>query len=269
MGNEKHNNKIAKQLNREINDLEFKLKHPKLTNIGNTSIRNLKIGSKLLQAAAPCILTVSLCGYTFCSLGFTPFVRDEIRDYARFKTEVDNIGKTVVEKQYYEYDDDSNAVFLYSNWELDKHGSFNRYVKIYHVNVKTLDRLIEYLEMDSATIEDALGEPYRTYIETKGSLAEEDMTEEPYIKVMFYDHDKEDVTFRRETIGENAANTILFIFISLFGSVSTQSFVNKKLPVDYKEIIFNIKERYKSISSEDIQKKLEIKRENYERLMRN
>ena len=71
MGNKKHNNKIAKQLNREINDLEFKLKHPKLTNIGNTSIRNLKIGSKLLQAAAPCILTVSLCGYTFCSLGFT------------------------------------------------------------------------------------------------------------------------------------------------------------------------------------------------------
>lgn len=269
MEKEKHNNKIAKQLNREINDLEFKLKHPILTNIGNTSIRNLKIGSKLLQAAAPCILTVSLCGYTFCSLGFTPFIRDEIKDYARFKTEVDNTGKTVIEKQYYEYDDDSNAVFLYSNWELDKHGAFNRYVKIYHVNVKKLDRLIEYLEMDSATIEEALGEPYRTYIETKGSLTEEEMTENPYIKVMFYDRDRNDVTIRRETVGENVAATILFIFMSLYGSFFTQNFVNKRLPVDYKEIIQGIKEKYKNVSSEDIQKKLEIKRENYERLMRN
>ena len=123
--------------------------------------------------------------------------------------------------------------------------------------------------MDSATIEEVLGEPYRTCIETKDSLTEEEMTENPYIKVMFYDRDRNDVTIRRETVGENVATTILFIYISLFGSCFTQKFVNKRLPVDYKEIIQDIKEKYKNVSSEDIQKKLEIKRENYERLMRN
>ena len=86
---------------------------------------------------------------------------------------------------------------------------------------------------------------------------------------MFYDRDRNDVTIRRETVGENVVATILFIFMSLYGSFFTQNFVNKRLPVDYEEIIQDIKEKYKNVSSEDIQKKLEIKRENYERLMRN
>lgn len=262
--------KIAKQLSEEINDLEFRLNHPKLADLKNSSMKNIKIGGRLLQAAAPCVLSISLCGYAFSTFGFTPFVSDDVETCAHSRTIVDNVGRKLSEKQYYAYEEEYNALYLYSNWELDKNGSFSRTVKTYFVNERTLDNLVEYLEMDSATIEDALAQPYRIYTETKDNLTEEQIKEKPYVKVIYYDHDTNDVVVRKETIGENVTTTALFIIFSLFGSCTASTLVKKKLPVNLEDAIYNIKEQYNTeLSSDDILKKLEIKKDNYERLMRN
>lgn len=265
-------NKIVKQLDREIASIEHKINHPKVTNFNNKSIRNLCIGTKIIGATIPYVLSATLIGFTFSALNMTPIAVDERKSKAYTRSLIDSEDTIITEKQYTPYlflSSSLNQMFYCDSWLLNADGTFSRNVSVYNIDSDKLANAMKFLDTQEMNIEDILGNPVRTYIETRNKLSSEEIIEKPYIQVILYDKDENDVIVRKETVSENAWTTLLYIFTSVIFSMTVVKDVKKKFfPSDLIEDIRRIKDEYELTSQTELEKKLTIKKANYKRLMR-
>ena len=261
-------NKLVKDLETEIRNLEFEVNHTKLANFKNASIRNIKIGGAFFRATLPYTLSSAIITGAFAIVGNMPFRRDDTKAPAFYMHSIDSNGVTINEKQYTSFEDTHSLLYYATAWQLNEDGSFSRNVKVYRIRAKEFNTAVEYLDVDGVTIDQVLGEPIRNYVETRSDLSKEEITEKNYVKVMYYDKDKNDMIIRKETDVENFAVTLVYIMLNILGFVIAAGLKDKLSYYNYDEAVKKIKEKYKDINIENIEKKLEIRRENYERLTR-
>lgn len=256
-------------MKKEIDSLELEIKHFPLTNLKQSSIRNLKISARALQFAAPYIVTAGLTAGLFSFFDATPFYNgDETRSYAQVKTEMNSEGDVSYQKQYEFFDNSEGQLRYYTKWKKEDNGYYSRIVQTYSLDKKSFEDVKKLFDQKNKTLEDILGEPTSNVIETKNNLSEKEIKKEAILKAVIYNEDKDDYIIKKETVVENVFATLLYLLITVFAELLPIYIREEYSSFNFFTCFSRLKEEYAKKDIQQLKKKLEIKKENYERLMR-
>lgn len=264
------NQKLLHELKKEIEKLEKDIKNIRLINLKIEAIKNLKITLRFIQRIAPYIITASLTAGGFKLLGAgLPFYRDNFRNYLRTMTEVDNLGNVRYEQQYNDFETADNTLYYCSKWHDNEDGFYSRNIEMYKIKELTEEDLINILTKENLELSDILGEPISKKIETKNNILEEELEEKDYLQAVIYSKSDNDYIVCKETIKDNILMTLLYIsataLFECFPFAIRDGGLSK---FNYKMFVEDIKDNYPSVDVQELTKILEIKRSNYDRLIR-
>lgn len=260
--------KFLQQMKKDIENLENKIKFSKFSNLQIRTIRNLKISLRAMQLVAPYVLTAGLIAGGFKLLGSCPFYRDIQQQNLNIMKEFDSLGNIRYEEQYNEFSGDSDMLYFYGKWEKSNDGFYTRTVEKYKLKGLTEEEIRGLFEKEKMTLQDILGAPFSSIQESNNNVSEENIEKENYFQAIIYHEDKEDYIFVRESSSDNILITILYICVTGLGELLPFYIRTECSSFDFENCVSRIKERYQPIDIPVLTKKLEIKRENYDRLMR-
>ena len=269
LNKEYSNKKFLYILKKEIKGLEFDVSYPQLLKLKNITVRNFKITLKGLQFLAPYILCASISvGITkVIGLGYPFYSKDQVRENKRIVKQVDSVGNVRKVEQYRDYVNAINILEYCSKWKEDKDGYFYRDVEVYKIGNLTENDVEDVISGKKSDIKSIFGNPVSSKKEIKNNVSTEELEQDSYIKVIMYFENKNEYIMRTETFVENfGASTVFVMIASLFSIIPAtyQSSKNYNFISDLK----CIKENYSSIDIKEVKKKLKIKKENYERLIK-
>lgn len=256
------------QMEKEIESLEKEIKQQKFKNLKINSIKNLKITARVLQLIAPYVVTASIFTWFFFSNGIIPFHRDKREIYSRVMTEFDNLGNIRYEQQYADFVDQNNIFKFYSQWQLQEDGFYTRTIKTYNIEEKTYEELIELFNKENVILEDFLGKPISTIKETKNNLTDDELNKEAFMQAIIYNEDENDFIIQEESFDENKYSTIGYFFLLAMLEFASGLFRNGFSSFNFRKCVERIKDNYQLADIQELTRKLEIRRDNYNRLMR-
>lgn len=258
------------KMERDIKKMEFELKHQNIANAKRKTIKNLKISARALQLVAPYVLTAGLVFGGLAHFLYMPFSGEiEKEIFAHIITEMDTLGNIRYEKKYSDFAG-NNILYYYTKWSQNPDGTYSRMMKTYPLKKKTYEEIVELLKKENLNFEEAIGESEPdVVIETKNALTEEEQKTEEFIKaVIYYSVDKNDYVVRKMTFGENVIVMVIYAE-SVVGSQVLMKIIRKKYSsFNFVECVDHIREQNPLIDNESVTKKLELKRENYNRMIR-
>ena len=130
------------------------------------------------------------------------------------------------------------------------------------------EKIVSLFEKDTLTVSDIFGERVSSIKETKNNLTEEELNQEEYIEAIIYNKDENDYIMVKEEIDDNVGFSILFVFLTILAELVPAYYRYEKSSFDYGEVVYHIREKYKKVDIEKVKKLLEIKKENYNRLVK-
>ncbi len=263
--------KILLQMQKEVIDLEHQIKYAKLTNFKNGTIKNLRISARFGQRIAPYVLVAGIMagGCKLIGAGL-PFIPDELHIISHIMNEFDNQGNIRYEQQYESFGDEDNTLSFYSKWILQEDGFYMRNIKTFDVEKMKKDDILKLFNNpeEIKSLEEVLGKPVDEKKEYKNKL---DIPEEEnidFLQAITYDVDKEDYIIVKESMGDNIGITIIYLLLTALAE-SIPLFIRSEVSsFDFGDCVYDIKRRYKKVDVENLTKKLEIKRDNYNRLLK-
>lgn len=252
----------------EIEDLKGKIKKSK----GNNKvIKNLKIFRCMLKTVSPYLLTVGITSGVLFSLK-NPFDLNEWKCYAHFALEYDQFSKLTRQEVYYDsslQQDRNHFIKQYTKWEQQDDESYSRMVTTYEISYKkTLQELLELLSKDLVDIRDFSIKETSKVQEIKYALTEEELNKEAFLQATYYCVDTNDFILVEETIGEHVMMVFIEVILILISQLLPLAY-RLQFPYDSKTAIKKIKKEYDSscMNIKVLRKKLEIREENYQRLL--
>lgn len=258
---------ILLQMKKDIVNLEYQIKNANLVNFKINTIKNLKISVRALQLLAPYVLTGGILVGGFALVGNIPFYPyDEWEIAADVKMEFDNLGNIRYEKQYTDFANANNILSFSSKWELQEDGFYKRLVKTYGIRGKNYEELIELFSKQDLVLEDILGEAITTVTETKNNLTAEEINADAFMQAVIYYEDKNECIIHRETISENALTSLLYVLLNVIIDCEIFKFRYKHSKFDFKKCVDKIEKDYQPLDVEELTRRLEIRRDNYQRI---
>ncbi len=261
------------QLKKNIEDLEYKIKHSKHINVKNRAMRDLNITAKTAQLVAPYLVTAGIIAGGFSSLlGDIPFYpNDEWKVYAQVTTEIDNNGNFKTERLYNDCNyNNYSTLYYYSAWKKDENGLYSRSVQTYSINNNSPEKIIELIKKEDLNFEDIFGQPCSNITETKNNLTEDEFQEKPYIKAVLYNKDKNDYIIHQETVEENIFLSFGYLVLVFTAGYIIYNFkkdhIENPIEEHYLSFIDNFKRTYGPLDIEDLTQKLELKKNEYNKL---
>lgn len=257
------------ELEREIQKIEFEIKHSKISNFKIKTLRKLKISLYAVRAFAPYLLTGGIVFGSFAVFGQTPFIKDNVKKELEIKKELDSFGNIRYEEQYDEFLNDKSTISYVSKWYVQNDGFYFRKIKTYSANgvgENIVNKIVNNLEIDS--LEDLFGQPIFEKIEKQNNLSKDEIKKEAYLESITYSKKKDDFIVVKESFENNALATVLWFLITLFVEIFPYVIRNNNSNNDFGDFVKKIKKEYPLINITELSKKLEIKKNNYERLIR-
>lgn len=263
--------KLLHQMEIEIKKLEKQIKYHRIIDIKIGAIKNLKITARALQMVAPYVVTAGITAGVFTAIGNCPFYCDTIQHNSHNMKEFDSLGNVRYEQQYDEFDNDINILSLYTKWEPSNNGFFVRTVEQYKVKELTEEEVLEIFEKfenKEITIQDIFGEPISSIKESKNNLSSEEIEMGNYFQAVLYSEDEGDFILIKESIGDNVAVLLGYILVTFFAELVPFFIRSEISSFDFSDCVEEIKRNQKNFNIDTVRKKLEIKRDNFNRLMR-
>lgn len=269
---------LMQDIKKDIDSLEFQVKHVKLENLKRNAIKKLKISARCLQFVSPYVLLagVSLAGFSAVS-GNVPFYRDIVPYYEHTRTELDDLGNVSYQKQYGSFDDETNILNYTSKWKEREDGLFERSLQTYTIPYLDYDEVIGLLEDKSLSAGDVLvniyslsnsNEEFKTgssIKEIRNHLDSSEVQNPSSIQVVLYNEDKDNYIMREESSATDSiyqlTYSVLTILLELFVANKTNGF-----NMDLYGWIKELNDRYQPVDEDRLKKELKIKLDNYARL---
>lgn len=256
------------ELQKEIKEAEFMLKHPRLVNLKINTKKLTKFFLCFNQLIVPYVLTVGITFGVFSLLGDIPIIVDEKKKYLEIKKEWDNLGNSKTEEQYEDYKD-VGIITYYEKWHELNNNYYERRILKYNIgNIEEaiVDKIIK--ENDIPSLEEIFGNPISIAVENKTNLTEEELEKNSYLKGIVYTKNTNDFIVVNESDVDNFTHTLLWLFIT--GLINTLTFYGRKYfsSFSYLEAMKKIEDNYQNLNVEELKRKLEIKVDNYKILMR-
>lgn len=248
------------QLLEEINDLEYQIKNNKKINQQRKIIKNLKIYKNTLKYLSPYILSLTLTVpfLNIIGLGY-PFKKDYQKEYLHQEKTITTKTQTTTKEQYQKFKNENDKLYCYGTW-IKKNNCYQREVKIYNLHYLTEEEITNLLKDITQTRENILTTPITTYTETKYDPPK---SFQGYNEAKIYSIDKKNFKEKEEPFTRNLLSTFLYIFINTLTIPTIKITKNEELY----EKTEPIKKQYQPIDGKILEKKLKIKKENYNRLI--
>lgn len=264
----KKKNDLLYEMKKEIDTLQNNHDHSVLVNSKIVLIRSLKIISYLLKRFYPYLITAGVSFMIMKSVNKAPFINDDIKRNLEIKKQFDSMGNVRYETQYQPYDSD-NIIKVYSKWTLGEDGFYTREVKSYYAFKFNIDQIEEIVENNKTTVGMVLGEPYVIQTEKKNNITYDELMSDAYVEAIIYSVDENEYIIVREKGIEDAKAIMLWLFINIFIDIAIRELINKKRNLEtLDELICKLKIKYPFVDYGELEKIIEIKKENYKRLVR-
>lgn len=245
--------KVMLEMEKEIKSLENVINHRFVNDIKRDLIKRTKISliysKKLLPLLASMGITAGIASY----FSWTPFKLDDQKYYKETKTIMDSNSNIRYEEQYNSYDE-QNRLRSYGKWEKVEDNLYKRKVTIYSIpnDVTSLEDVEGYLKTTGSEV-----------IEYKNNVSEEELKQGEFYEGEFYSKDKNEYIIAKETKLNNIGSTAIWIIANMYMGLFL---LGAGRNYDYLEKIKEIEEQYKEIDYHDLENKLLIKKDNYNRL---
>lgn len=256
------------QMQEEIKELEIEIKSSRYTNMKVLSLRFLKVILRTVQLFIPYVLTTSLTFGACSFFGITPFYRDELNQKLATKKELDNRGNIRYEEQYEAFQNSENIISYYGKWSSSGDGFYSRDVEVYSIGEFTEEYILDLIEKDITSIEEVLGSPISKKIERKNNVTEEELREDAFIQAIIFTESDTDFIVVKESVHDNNVLTILWVIVNILVDFLVFGIRAEVTGFDYVYCLKKIKEKHPLVDIGNLKKKLEIKRNNYDRLTR-
>lgn len=260
--------KMLLEMKKEINELENEMRHSKINNAKIYALRGLKIVLRTGQLIAPFAVTAGIAVGGFAAFGETPFYRDEHKQKLEMMKELDSLGNVRYEQQYEEYKNSKSVIYYYSKWNFVGDNLYSRDIETYAIGDITEEKIIKLINEDVVTLREFLGEPISKKKETKNNLSEEELQSAPFLQAMIYSNFDDDFIAVKESLIDDVGDTLIWAVLTFLIEVVVAICRYELTSFDYIRCIRKIKEKHPTIDIEELTKKLEIKRSNYDRLTR-
>ena len=260
--------KMLLEMQKEINKLEKEIKYSKINNSKIYALRGLKIALRTGQLIAPYAITLGITFGIFSALGGTPFYRDKHKQKLEIMKEIDSLGNIRYEQQYGEYENNTSVISYYSKWNYVGNNLYSRDIDTYELSDMTEEQILKLINDDVESLHEVLGEPISKKTETKNNLSEEDLQSEPFLQAMIYSKFDDDFIMVKESSGDNIGITLVWALVTALAEIIPVLWREESSDFDYRYCIKKIKEKHPTIDVEELTKKLEIKKSNYDRLTR-
>ena len=262
------------KMKKEIETMENEINDYKLEYIKKSTIKNLKITARAFQLVAPYILTAGIVAEIFNISGNKPFSSNNERVYLNTMTEFYSMGNINIKKQYGDFKDSmgnildnrDSVLYFYSKWEKDSNNSYYRIIEIYSIKNKTYEDVKKILSQDD--LEKYLDDSNYYETEIKNDLNIQELNSKNFIKAIVYDKDKNDYIEYKKNIFKNISCSIIYIFFASFCEFIPFYLRSNYSKFDFMKSVNKINEKYKTKDIDVLIKKLEIKKNNYDRMMR-
>ena len=262
------------KMKKEIETMENEINDYKFEYIKKSTIKNLKITARAFQLVAPYILTAGIVAEIFNISGNKPFSSNNERVYLNTMTEFYSMGNINIKKQYGDFKDSienildnrDSVLYLYSKWEKDSNNSYYRIIEIYSIKNKTYEDVKKILSQDD--LEKYLDDSNYYETEIKNDLNIQELNSKNFIKAIVYDKDKNDYIEYKKNIFKNISCSIIYIFFASFCEFIPFYLRSNYSKFDFTKSVNKINEKYKTKDIDVLIKKLEIKKNNYDRMMR-
>ncbi len=258
------------EMRREIKRLEKNLKYLNLVNLKIGAVKNLKISLKFMQLVVPYVLTAGIVtgGFKLVGFGFPFYGEDSFKENSNTMKEFDSLGNVRYEQQYDHFENSNNILCYCSQWQRGDDGFYSRNVETYKLDELTEEEIQNLFYKENLNLSDVLGEPISIKKETKNNVTEEELQQKDYLQAIIYIEDENDYIFRKETVAENIASTFIYVLMTLSAEIIVVSIREKKSSFKFGACVNEIKRQHQDVSTEELVKRLEIKRNNYNRLTR-
>lgn len=251
------------KLEEEIKELEDQIKHQKITNLKNSSIRNLKMSAKCLQLLiAPCVLTAGLLagGMKLSGKGL-PFYQDTFKRKIFQQETIDSLGNCKIKEQY-EFKDTTNVLYYYSRWNKVDSKNAERTVEIYNLENISKKTILELFKLDHSSLRDIF-KPL-CYTEQKINISEEELNKPALLQAIIYSVNGYKVIQETPEEDRDATNAFLAMLISLELMIGMIHIFGTSLIDSLK----NLTKEYQPVDCKKIEKKLKMKKSDYNRLIK-
>ena len=260
------NNNFVNNLENEMNDLEYQINNEQRINKKRKTIRCLKISLATIRRLAPysLILVLSTTGWKTIT-GSYPFIRDAKNKVPKkIMIEIDNYGNIKEQGQYRGFENKQNLVKYYTNWEKTSDGFYTREVSTYILKDAS-DENIENILTKKENIQDKYN-PLSRIEEKQNNIENQEKNREELIVIRTYGEDENDYILKKESIISNIFTTLGYIFFITYIEAGVCVIRAKFFGFNYNEKVNEIKRKYPLINKEQLTKKLELKKDNYNRL---
>jgi len=260
--------KMLLEMRKEISKLENEIKRSKIGNTKVYALRGLKIVLKTGQLIAPFVVTAGITIGGFAAFGGTHFLKDKHKQKLEMIKELDSLGNIRYEQQYEEHANLSSEISYYSKWNFVEDNLYSRDIEIYSLSDITEEQILKLINGDVRSLREILGEPISKKKETRNNLTEEELQSDPFLQAMIYSKLDGDFIMMTESLSDNIVLILLWVLVTALAEAIIVIWRVGKSDFDYRHCIRKIKEKHPTIDVEELTKKLEIKRNNYDRLTR-
>ena len=255
-------------LEKELKELENEVDEAKKKNAKNDTIRRLKISLRTGQLIAPYLLVASITFSLFSYVDLMPFVRDDQKCYLKAKKVFDSLGNIRYENQYKSFNEQYGSISYIGKWNKYDDTFYSREVKTYNIkkaDEETINKIVNDNDIDA--LESIFSSPESSF-QVSNNLTEEDLNNEPYIEATLYSTKENDFITIKEPVGDNIAFTFTWIIITLFSEVIPYALRDKISHFNYDNCVYMLKQKYPIADINELTRKLEIAKSNYNRLTR-
>ena len=249
-------------LEKDLKKFEYKINHQKLEKIKSKINKHIKLTICKGRIIAPfaIALGITLGGSIIC--GVTPFYVDKEKSNLKVMEEISSTGSIRYEEQYVPFENTDNTITYYDYWkETDDH-MFSRDIKVYNIGSIDKEKINEILKSESNNLDEIFGNPILNKTEIKYDVS---YTENiSYLEAKIYSEDERKYTYINQSVKKNVYETIFWILLTLVLE-SLAIAIRDVFPIRYKEIKAKLEKEDIDYLT-DLEKKIEIRKNNYERL---
>lgn len=255
---------ILKQFKNEVIELEKELEKKQASKTSLENEKHMLITRNFLKMFLSCTLVAGITLGCFTFFGNTPFIKDDFKKHKRILQTVDSKEHIEEFVKYDNFEHGKSILLYYSSWKKDTESDYSRTINVYDISNLTFDDVKNLLHKSDTELKNIIGTPTDTFLEHSTSCEERDFSEAPHVKGFVYSEDFTDVIVYKESNFQNILISALYISINMLIDMIILQFKKKDRRLTL------VKELLESelIDLGETSKMLEIKKNNYERLIR-
>lgn len=260
--------KMLLDMKSEFEKLEYQRKHVGVVKFKIHLLRLWKILLFISKRISPYIASYVISFIILLYFNRTPFIQDKLKKKLEIQKEFDSLGKVRYEMQYDQFNDSNNEIKVFSEWNKLDDEFYEREIKVYSADKMILGDLEKLIYNNVLNLDEVLGSPTIVKKERRNNLSQEEINSPSFVQAVVYSLSKNDTIQVLESTNENLGYSLLWLFTNVFINVVLFEAIHNPEKEGLLSYIQKVNEEYSIMDSDEFDKLINIKRDNYNRMVK-